>query len=395
MMIKSILSQHIIGLTGQVSAALPMLLITIVLARWVSVEQAGYFSIYIGSSAVVFSLGLWGLRPQIVLDRYVAFGKSSYSFFRYGAILFSCLVAFMSADDSKLDVILIWIVIFYRSIDSVVDLNMAFDQVSLPNSKAIRNFSLQHVVKLSLVLISLLVGYLFGFVIMYISLFICGVIMLLFNVSRQMFSQAPFTSIKVSKSFDTAAGIFKAGFWFALASLSCAVITNLPRISVASFYEEEALGVVGVTLSVTAFFGMVYNMTWVRALPKFSLIQNRNRVITLFIVENSLVTLILLIGAYFLLPNIVAFIFDFNGRQNLEISRNVMLCSVIFFCGQIFSNLYKVTSKPWLEVCSYSLALLVALCWWLVGADSLVSMIMFSLIGFYLMERRYESGVIL
>ena len=146
---------------------------------------------------------------------------------------------------------------------------------------------------------------------------------------------------------------------------------------------------------------MVYNMTWVRALPKFSVVQNRNSVVTLFIMENSVVTLMLLIGSYFLLPNIVAFIFDFNGHQNLEISRNVMLCCVVFFCGQIFSNLYKVSSKPWLEVCSYSLALLVALCWWLVGADSLVlilisaglSMIMFSLIGFYLVDRLYETRV--
>ena len=53
-MIRLIVINHIIGLTGQVSAGVPILLISVVLARCVGVGQDGYFSIIIGSSAVIF-----------------------------------------------------------------------------------------------------------------------------------------------------------------------------------------------------------------------------------------------------------------------------------------------------------------------------------------------------
>ena len=57
-MLKVIVRQHLVGLIGQISAALPLLLVTVFLSRWVGVKEAGYFSIYVGSSAIVYSIAL-------------------------------------------------------------------------------------------------------------------------------------------------------------------------------------------------------------------------------------------------------------------------------------------------------------------------------------------------
>lgn len=391
------------GLIGQVSAALPLLLVTVFLSRWVGVKEAGYFSIYIGSSAVVYSIALWGLRSQIVLDKFRNFDSSNYLAFRWVAVSMSAVLMFVIADRGNLNLALVWVVILFRAVDSCIDLNMAFDQVNMHNSIAIKNFCTRHLSKLTIVVVSFVCGYIFDDKTMYFALVLSGFSLLVFYLSRQAYIEAQKKSVQPSLSMGRMSAIFKAAAWFAIASVACAVITNIPRVAVVSFYDGEMLGIVGVTLSVTAFFGMVFNMTWVRALPKFSSEARNRRAARFFVLENVAISAILLLACYLFLPTVVAMIFGFQGAQNLEVSRNVMLCSVIFFLGQIFSNLFKITSKPWLESCSYALGLLVGVSYWMtVGTNggyypllisSGLAMGIFSLVLFIGLDRYQEKNL--
>jgi O-antigen/teichoic acid export membrane protein len=402
-MLKAIVRQHLVGLIGQVSAALPLLLVTVFLSRWVGVKEAGYFSIYIGSSAIVYSIALWGLRSQIVLDRFRHFDSSSYLAYRCVAVFLSGLMIFMIADHGNVNLALVWIVILFRAVDSFIDLSMAFDQVNMHNSSAIRNFCVRHLSKLAVVAVSFIFGYIFDHEVMYLVLVLAGVTLLVFCLSKHVHIETQKKSVQSSLCIGRMSAIFKAASWFAIASVACAVITNIPRVAVVSFYDGEMVGIVGVTLSVTAFFGMVFNMTWVRALPKFSSEASSRGVARFFVLENAAISVILFLACYFLLPFIVAMIFGFQGVQNLELSRNVMLCSVIFFLGQIFSNLFKITSKPWLESCSYVVGLLVGVSYWVIfGTDngyypllisSGLAMGIFSLVLFFGLNRNQEQNL--
>jgi len=379
-MIKIALIQHFMGLAGQISAALPMLLITIFISRFIGIEDAGYFSVFVGTSAIIFSISLWGLRPYIVLDRFLEFRDFEYFNFRCITIFFSSILMLIFADHSKLSLILIVNVILFRSIDSFIDINMGFDQINKSNTVAIRNFSLRHFIKTSTILIimaSVIIFYeINGFVnedVFFLSLMLPGIIILSLNLFFQnMTGKRDKIKFKNINLFL----ILRSASLFALASICCAFITNIPRISITSFFETNDIGVVGVTLSVTAFFGMFFNMTWIRALPSFSLAKNNRKVAKNFILENIFIALILIFLSYYIFPYLVSFVFDFSGERNLVISRNVMLCATIFFLGQVFSNLFKVTSKPWLEIISYFIGGLTGFLSWIIfgGGD-----------GYYLM----------
>ena len=67
-----------------------------------------------------------------------------------------------------------------------------------------------------------------------------------------------FKSYRINDFFK----ILKYSTIFMFATASCALLTNLPRISVEKIYTGNDLGIAGVCLSVSTLFAMVFNVNW-------------------------------------------------------------------------------------------------------------------------------------
>ena len=67
---NKVLIEHFFGLVGQISAGLPLLLITSVISKSDGLEAAGKFTVLVGLASTIYSIGLWGFRPLIVINKY-------------------------------------------------------------------------------------------------------------------------------------------------------------------------------------------------------------------------------------------------------------------------------------------------------------------------------------
>ena len=353
--------QHVLGVFGQVAAVLPLLLITVYLSRRSGLETAGLFTVMVGVSAAMFSSALWGLRTSILLDRFVSLGPNNYLAVRVVAMLIASTVVVIAGVWLNLDFALVIGVILFRICDGLVDLNFAMTQVWQSTSAAIRLFAVQHLFKLAILAIVIITGMaLQSFSVQHLFAGSGAVIMimiwrsLIHTIDRYAGKSGEITAAQVWQVFVDAA-------WFAIAAGVCAVVTSAPRLSLNWLYEGDQLGVIGISLSVSTFFGMVFYTSWIRYLPRFASANVFNSTAIGFLGENFLVTVISGVFSWFVLPVIVGLVFGFGGPEQTELAKNVLIASVVFFAGMNVCNLYKVTGSPWMETVTYMFALVLTL----------------------------------
>lgn len=349
------------GVVGQVAAVLPLLLVTVYLSRTAGLETAGLFTVMVGASAAAFSIALWGLRTSILLERFEFLSPGDYLAARLIALSLASLVVVAAGFWLQLGVGLVVSVILLRGCDGLVDLNFAITQVRIGTAGAIRSFALAHITKLLILTVGMVVAALLPVLPFQSLLVFSGAIALVF-IGRRLISDIRGDGGGGNRiAASNIKQVFANAAWFAIAATVCAIVTSAPRVSLNWLYTGDQLGVIGVSLSVSTFFGMIFYTTWIRYLPRFGAHANFRKVTRVFLIENLAIAVFCMIASWLLLPPIIAFVFGFSSPEQSNQARSILMASVLFFAGMNTCNLYKVTGTVWMETVAYAVAIVLTL----------------------------------
>ena len=358
--LRAFASQQAVGMIAQVAAALPLLLITLLLTRTQGLERAGQFTVVAGLSAFLFSPAAWGFRTHVVLHRFERFTARDYLAARAAAVSLACAATLVSAVLFHVPLLLGVVVVLFRAGDTLLDLDLAFNQVRRENHVALNRYALRHIAKLALLLLACGLG--LALHLPYGDLIVAGVgAAVCVAATLQMIphllqeSHRPVTLASVRD-------LFLHSGWFGGAEVCSTALSSAPRISLPWLYSGPAMGVAGTSLSVGGFFGMVYYTTWLRFLPAYKTQPSKRRAIRNFVLESMVISLLLAAASWFILPELVALAFKYRDATDIAMSRNVLMASVAFFASSGLVNLFKITSRPWLEPLSYVCAVAIAAC---------------------------------
>jgi len=354
-------TQHVMGVVGQVAAVLPLLLVTVYLSRTVGLETAGLFTVMVGASAAAYSIALWGLRTSILMERFELLSPGDYLAARLIALSLASLVIVAAGFWLRLGSGLIVGVILLRGCDGLVDLNFAITQVRVGTAGAIKSFAAAHITKLLILAIGMAVTILLP-VLPFQSLLVFSAASALIFIGQRLIADIRVDGDNGRRVASSGIRqVFANAAWFAIAAAVCAIVTSAPRVSLKWLYTGDQLGVIGVSLSASTFFGMVFYTTWIRYLPRFDAYANFRRVAWAFLIENLAIAVFCFFVSWLLLPSIIAFVFGFSSPEQSDQARRILIASVLFFAGMNTCNLYKVTGAVWMETVAFAVAIVLTL----------------------------------
>jgi len=369
-MIFSTIKQHVLGVLGQASAALPILLVVIYVSQESGLAAVGEFSVFAAVSSIIFATSLWGLRSLVVIDKFHRFSFDSFLSLRVVTIIAMSVTIFWVAREGNIHFGLVTAVIFIRASDTLIDTRMAYDQAINESSTVFRNYSQAQVLKLSLVLFPLAYGYLFLEPQQtYWNIGFASIIAFLIN-AKQILKTRHNANSDIQATLRTQVfGLIGGAKWFALAAFVCAFMTNSPRANLGNLFSGEQLGVIGGVLALSTLFGMVFNVTWIRALPRLSDKRTQSKAFRIFLYENLTLFVSLLISNVLIVRHLTPIILGYDHSAFGLLPFWTMTASVFFFFGQIFCNLFKLTSKRWLETAAYAVGFVVLFCTTAISPD--------------------------
>ena len=348
------IAEQFYGLIAQVSTGLPQILILILISNKFSVIKAGLFGIFIGYIAIIYSILYWGIRNTYVLGIF-KIDKKYYFILRFIFVVFAGILTFILGLYKSIDLTLIYFMIFIKSVDSLLDIDFGFYQV-IDSLKAQKRMGILNVLKLCGSIFFMLLYY-FDIVfknydyslIFFTSLTILYLVFLTYNLRLKL----KFSNI--NNFFK----IIKYSTIFMLATASCSLLTNLPRISVEKIYTDNELGIAGVCLSVSTIFGMVFNVNWQKYFSKYKKTQNKSSLIARYVKENMLLFLICLLFSVSILPYLISIIFNFSFFENYLFVLKLLASFLVFSLGMNFLNIYKLTKYKFLETIFYCLTFII------------------------------------
>ena len=350
------LLEHIFGLTGQVSSGLPLLLITSIISISQGLEQAGKFTVLVGFSSTVFSLALWGFRTLIVLNKH-DFPPLLFLLSRLFMLLFSSGIIIFFSELMGYSLAFTMIILLVKSTDAIIDLNFGFLQLK-GSYVALKEYAILHVSKFIIIGFLLLLSY-FSFVTeINIYLIVIGIFLLISSLLKLIYTEEIKFTIEGFTLLEIKS-LFIKSFVFVLATTACAFLTNSPRFFLDAFVDGDLLGVVGICLSVSTLFGMVFNTNWQRYFSNLNKANNRFSFSLRFFTQNILVGVFLALFAFFVLPYPVSIFFKIDLDIYMKIMQQIFLSFIGFNLGMSALNLYKWTNKPVIESYSYFLAFII------------------------------------
>tara|TARA_B100000902_G_C27228177_1_gene873347 strand:+ start:7 stop:1191 length:1185 start_codon:yes stop_codon:yes gene_type:complete len=349
--------EHFYGIVGQITAGLPLLLVTAIISNNIGLLEAGQFTVTVGLSSAIYTIFLWGFRPLIVVNRFQDYNKSTFFFLRLVFLfLFSIFLILFSIKQNYL-ITLSLIIIIYKCCDGFIDLNFGFIQTK-NSSNALKEFCKQHSYKIMLLILILLIFNSFFVNHIYLGIIFSGLISLIYIV-RNIISRINISTLSI-KDIESIkiVQILSKSTPFAISASVCGLLTASPRFMLDRIYDGELLGVIGISLSIGTLFGMIFNTTWARYFPNFSIQKNQMRYIFMFILENLFLSILLLVISCTILPHLISYFFDIDIIIYSNTLKSVLIGCVFFSCGMSTVNLYKITNFPIFESLSYGCALL-------------------------------------
>ncbi len=351
---------HLIGMAGQVVAALPQVLITVFLARRGQLESAGLFAVATGLAAAAFTVASWGFVPHMVLERMRQFSASTYVLARATAIVVVGTITLVLglALFPAIGLGLLLAVVVLRAADTLLELQFGFLQIQTAADRAILFHAGLQAGKLLLMTAVMAASSLWPaatpdrVILIGTATALAGAVAaLLVQYRKGMRGEA--TPAGMRKLFIQAS-------WFGLAVVLCAIVTNLPRLSLPYAYDGERLGVAGVALTIATFFGMAFYTSWIRHYPRLAQEHDPSRAVA-FLLELGMLAALCAMAAVWPLPWLAAWLFAFDLDLFRDDVRAILLASVVFFAGMGLANLYKLRWRPWSEALVYFAALIAAL----------------------------------
>lgn len=351
------LSAHVFSLLGQIAGALPLLVISVYLARSEGLAAVGEFAALSGMSATTYMVAWAGFRALMVADRLETFSVRQFVFARtllaaLGTVfLVACGWAFQFAP------MLVAATVFLRIGEGIVDLALGLQQVR-SSATAIRSFGVNNAVRSGVVVmptVAAMMGWVGGG-----STLVAGFSALSMLVAVVLVLPAFSRAWELGRhaSAQPYSKLLASAFWFGTAGAVCAAVTSLPRVLLPTFgLAEHQFGSAGAALSVATFFGMAFYGSWLRWAPRLRVGAVSAEQVRRFVLETGVILTLLLVGAWFVLSPVVVWMYRLPIGEGDWLVQQILLAAAVFFGAMNLANLFKATRAPWLETIAYLLPL--------------------------------------
>lgn len=330
-----------------------MVLTTIVLARWSSLEAAGEFSVIAAVGAVAFMVSNWGLRPLAAMDRLETFPPSSFVAVRVISLAAGALATIAVARILEVPLDLTAIVILLRAGDAVLDLAFGFLQARWHADQVIVGHAIQQGTRLGAFALGLLIGVLVVestatvLIIAAAVSVIGGLLPGVREIARSMAAhRGGHTRSNLTELLTKATP-------FAVAALASSLLTSSPRIVNGTIHDGAILGVIGTSLSLATFLGMPFVTTWTRWIGRFASEGPTGSTIRGFIAESTMVALLALLAAVIVLPTVAQLAFGYETQEHVKLARRIFVAAVPFQFAIGAANIFKATRWPLCESIVY------------------------------------------
>lgn len=340
---------HLFGVAGQVAAAAPVVLVTIIISHQVGLELAGKFVVAAGIAAVLFTAASLGLAAFVVVEKLQQFDTRDFLITRAFSAGFVSLAFIAGAPFLSIPTELVTLVVMMRLADAGVEMSWGIDIYRLPSDQAMRRYASVNTLKLIVTVVPVAFLYLFAGDVIACLMVGAGLscVFTWYWLHQNAWGDRSFRvgAGQVRRSANLARG----ASWFAISYLVVAFTSNSPRILADSLFAGDMLGVVGVTLSFCTILGMIFLSSWLRWFPKLSRELWFGSKHIMFVLESLLILLILAFLSYTIMPKIVSILFNFDYIEYKEEVRSIILSTVVFMFGMNMTNMFKTTKFVWLE----------------------------------------------
>ena len=354
---NKVLIEHFFGLVGQISAGLPLLLITSVISKSDGLEAAGKFTVLVGLASTIYSIGLWGFRPLIVINKY-NLPSNLFLISRLFLLFISAIIILIFAVKMNYFIWFAYIIIIIKSSDAIIDLDFGFLQLK-SSYFALKSLAISHVSKFILIALVLTLAHFSIINNFYLLIIILGSLLFCVFILKLIIQEKINFSLE-SINIQNIKQLFLKSTVFLFATVLCSFLTNSPRFLLDFFNDGELLGVIGICLSVANLFGMIFNTNWQRYFSNYKTKNNLSKYGLKFIFENAFIAILLSIFVIFFLPYLVSLGFNINLIKYKDIMISVFLSYIVFNFGMSISNLYKLTQKPIFESYTYLITLILS-----------------------------------
>ena len=349
---------HVFGIGGQVAAAAPIIVVTIILSHTTGLVTAGQFVILAGASAILFTVANLGLVYYVVIDRLQEFDARDFALTRLGATVLAIVALFGIGNLLGSPLELILLVALLRVADAAVEMTWGLDLLREPSDAAMKRYALLNTAKLVLVVVPATASFAPGAVGV-LPLLIAGAILgatvcwvALFRLAWGERAQPAMRS-QSSRSLRLA----RRAVWFTVGASVSAAASSAPRLLIERFYIGDTMGIVGVTLAFSTLFAMAFMSSWLRWFPRLSASPEERRGFGGVVLESLAMAILFLLLNASVMPLVVAIVFGFDADADNQICRQVLLASTLFAFAMNMANLFKVTAAVWLESAAYVVGL--------------------------------------
>lgn len=343
-------NSSVLALVGQISAASPMLLSSILLAQLSSGAEFANFVFVSGASSVAFIMSNWGLRQFLSTAVDGAKVASDAVILRViSSAVMAVFVILSCSLMSKIEGAIIVVAVALRVSDSFADVRLGYLQATESAGTTITAYSTETVVRF--VLWAAVAGVLLWIGVEVVASLLYASTVALGLALAQVMWRLPYGSnAHIRKSMRR---ILARAFHFAGGGVACAILVASPRLLLFVWDAQDAV-TVGAVMSLSTLYGMIFQVIWVQALPAMKWHWRNRRCVNVFWFYGLRnVSVIFLLGL--LVPQFsvaVQALFGLEKGSSYAVEW-ALLCMLVFFGSVNYANILKIIEREGLEAAVY------------------------------------------
>lgn len=341
---------HVYSVGGQVAAAAPNILIAAILARTVSLLDAGHFVVISAYAVVLFTTFFFGFIYYVSIDRFSRFSAWDFTITRFLAVMFAGGLLLIAAKLLHIPYEIALLVLLLRIADSASDLVWGLELCVRPGDAAVRNYAFLNSAKIITILVPL-TGLVIGLEMSPLQVLIMGALLAcvlcwgrLIVVTLE-FGRPPHLLSQFSRSTN----LVRHAAWYAVAGVVSALVSNSPRLVLERTVSGELLGVIAVTLSFSTIYAMAFMSVWLRWFPRLSREEEGQRHFGAPLGQSIALAIALIFASISVVPLVLSFIFGFDHDRYQVVCAEVLISTVVFSLAMNITNFFKLTRYVYLE----------------------------------------------
>lgn len=346
---------QVLGVIAQLVSALPLLLVSVVVARRVGLEALVDLTALIGFSAIISTIALLGLRTRLILEQLQTISFGGYCTLRVCMALVTVVTILVFGIVHQADLALVLMLAFLRVGDILLDLVLAVDQIRLPTTQQLYAYLAGSMAKLSATATAIVAVLLLELSDPYPVLLAAATVYAVYAAKLLRVRWRGESQLAGAKGWRVRKLIFlvRSSLVFMIAQVLCSLLTSYPRLALGSGDKSITAGVAGAALTAATLAGMVYYAVWLRWASRLGKGGLKRSSIVPFFVELALVSVIGAAIAATVGAQVTAAIYGIDGLKHLQLIQQILLWSVVFFSVMTIANLFKPSTVPWAESMTY------------------------------------------